>query len=93
MRYRKATECKKLTYRKSQKLELTDFSDAHCAGKLDDKKSTSGFYFFLNSESGASSWSSKVQTTVATATAAAEAMSLFAASQELESLRGLAKEI
>ena len=38
-------------------------------------------------------WSSKLQTTVATSTAEAEAMLLFAASQELEFLRGLANEI
>ena len=49
--------------------------------------------WFLNSESGAISWSSKLQTTVSTSTAEAEAMSLFAASQEHELLRSLANEI
>ena len=74
-----------------KKLELTGFSGADWAGKLDDRKSTSGFCFFLNSESGAISCSDKLQTTVATSTAEADAM-LFAASQELEFLRGLANE-
>ena len=50
-------------------------------------------FAFLNSESVAISWSSKSQTTIATSTAEADAMSLFAASQELEILRGLANEI
>ena len=40
-----------------------------------------GFCFFLNSESGAISCSSKLHTVVVTSTAEAEAMSLFAASQ------------
>ena len=93
LRYLKATKCRKLTYRKSKTLALTGFSDADWAGKSDDRRSTSGFCFFLNSESGAFSWSSKLQTTVATSTAEAETMSLFAASQELEFLRGLANEI
>ena len=47
----------------------------------------------MNSESGAISWSSKLQTTVATSTAEAETTSLFAASQELEFLRVLANDI
>ena len=49
--------------------------------------------FSLNSESGAISWNSTLQTPVATSTAEAEAMSSFAASQVLEFLRGLANEI
>ena len=93
MRYLKATKCRKLTYRKSKTLALTGLSDADWSGKLDDRRSTSSFCFFLNSESGAISWSSKIQTTVATSTAEAETMSLFAASQEREFLRGLANEI
>ena len=91
--YLKATKCRKLTYRKSKTLALTGFSDTDWAGKLDDRRSTSGFCFFLNSESRAISWSSKLQTTVATSTAEAELMSSFAASQELQFLRGLANEI
>ena len=93
LRNLRATKCRKPTYRKSEKLGLTGFSDADWAGKLDDRKSTSGFCFFLNSESGAISWSSKLQTMVTTSTAEAEAMLLFAASQELEFLRGLGNEI
>ena len=89
----KAPNCRKLTYRNSEKLELTGVSDADQAGKIDDRKSTSGSCFSLNSESGAISWSSKLQTTVVTSTAKAKAMLLFAASQELEFLRGLANEI
>ena len=93
LRYLKATKWRKLTYRKSKSLALTGSSDADWAGKLDDRRSTSGFCFFLNSESGAYSWSSKLQATVATSTAEAETMSLFAASQEREFLPGLTNEI
>ena len=51
------------------------------------------FVSFSNESSGAISWNSKLQTTVATSRAEAEAMSLFAASQELEFLRNLATEV
>ena len=39
-RYLKATKCRKLTYRNSEKLELTGVSDADWAEKLDDRTST-----------------------------------------------------
>ena len=91
--YLKATICRKLTCRKSEKHELTGFSDADWARKLDNRKWTSGFCFFLNSETRAISWRSKLQKTVETSTAEAVSMLLFAASQELEFLRGLTNEI
>ena len=93
LRFLKATKCRKVTYRKSKTLVLTGFSDADWAGKLKDRKSTCVFCFTLNSDAGAISCSYNLQTTVATSTAEAETMSLFAASQELEFLRGLANEI
>ena len=80
LRYLKATKCRKFTCRKSKTLELTCFGDADWAGELDHRISTSGFCFFLNSESEAISWSSKLQTTVLTSAAEAETMSLFATS-------------
>ena len=58
LRYLNATKCSKLTYRKSETLELIGFSDADWVLKLDDRKSTCSFCFFLNSESGGISWSS-----------------------------------
>ena len=78
VRILKATKCRKLTYRQSEKLEITGFGDSDWAGKLDDRKSTNGFCFFLNSESGAIKWKSKLQITVATSTAEAEAMNSLA---------------
>ena len=47
---------------------------------------------FSNEASGAISWNSKLQTTVATSTAEAEATALFAATQELIFLRELGAE-
>ena len=80
--YLMATKCRKLTCRKSKNLELTGCSNADWAGKLHDRKSTSSFCYFLNSESGVISWF-KLKKAVATSTAEAEAVSLFAASKEL----------
>ena len=47
LRFLRATKskCRKLTNRKFEKLELTGFNDANWAGKIDEKKSTSGFCF------------------------------------------------
>ena len=79
---------------KIRKLKLTGFSDADWAQqKLDDKKSTSKFCFFLNSDSDAISWISKSQRRVGTSRAEAEAMSLCSAFQKFEFLRGLANKI
>ena len=63
LRYLKGTKTKseKMVFRKSEKLELTGFSDSDWAGNIDNRKSTSGFCFKLNNSSGAISWASKFQ--------------------------------
>ena len=53
-----------MDFRKSEKLELTGFSDSDWAGNIENRKSTSGFCFKLNNSSGATSWASKLQTCV-----------------------------
>ena len=42
-----------MVFRKSEKLELTGFSDSDWAGNIDNRKSKSGFCFKLNNGSGA----------------------------------------
>ena len=74
-------------------MRIIGYSDADWAGKIDSRKSTSGYCFFLNETSGAVSWHSKLQSTVATSTAEAEAAALFAATQELVFLRELGAEL
>ncbi|KAH9318743.1 hypothetical protein KI387_020512 [Taxus chinensis] len=48
-----------LEYKKNDNFFLTGYSDSDHAGNIDDKKSTSGFVFFLGS--GPISWGSKKQ--------------------------------
>ena len=69
-------------FQKSEKLELTGFSDSDWAGSIDNRKSTSGFCFKLNNSSGAISWASKLQKCVSTATAEAEFNAVVEASKE-----------
>ena len=54
--------------------------DADWAGDLNERKSTSGFFFLLNN--GAISWSSKKQSCIALSTMEAEFVSSLAAVQE-----------
>ena len=92
LRQLKATENRKLYCEKADKMRFVGYSDADCAGKIDSRKSTNGYCFFLNETSGAIIWKSKLQSTVATSTAEAEAAALFAATQELIFLRELGAE-
>ena len=74
-------------------MKFIGYGDAEWAGKIDSRKSTSGYCFFLNETLGAISWHSKLQSIVATSTAEAEAAALFAATQELVVLRELGAEL
>ena len=82
-----------MIFEKADLIGIVGYSDADWAGKIDSRKSTSGYCFFLNETSGAISWNSKLQTTVATSTAEAETAALFAATQELIFLRELGAEV
>ena len=74
-------------------MRIIGYSDADWAGKIDSRKSTSDYCFFLNETSGAISWHSKLQSTVAMSTAEAQAAALLAATQELVFLRELGAEL
>ena len=74
-------------------MRILGYSDADWASKIDSRKSTRCYCFFLNETSGAISWNSKLQTTVVTSTAEAEAAALFAATQKLIILRELGAEL
>ena len=93
LRYLKATKIRKLIYEKADEMRIVNYSDTDWAGKIESTKSTSGYCFFLHETSGAISWNSKLQTTVATSTAEVEATALFAATQELIFLRKLGAEL
>ena len=82
-----------MVFRKSEKLELTGFSDSDWAGNIDNRKSTSGFCFKLNNSSGAISWASKLQKCVSTSTAEAELNAVVEASKEAVHLVNLLREL
>ena len=93
LRFLKAMKVRKLIYKKADQIRVVGYSDADCAGKRDSKKSTGGYCFSLNETSGAISWNTKLQTTVATSTADAETAALFAVTQGLIFLRELGAEL
>ena len=67
------------------------YSDADWAGDLNDRKSTSGYCFYMNN--AVISWKSNKQTCVALSTAEAEYVALSAATQEAIWLQKLFKEL
>jgi hypothetical protein len=69
----------------------TGFSDASFAADPDDRKSTSGYIFFL--ANGPISWQSNKQTTVALSTMEAEYIALSEAAKEAKFLRHLLSTI
>jgi len=69
-----------ITYGNSSDLAIRGYADANWGGDRNDRKSTTGYIFFVNN--GAISWTSHKQTTVALSTMEAEYMSLSDASRE-----------
>ena len=69
-RYLKGTMEFGLFFKKGEKSDLIGFTDSDYAGDQDDRRSTSGFVFML--DSGAVSWSSKKQPIVTLSTTEAE---------------------
>ena len=81
LRYLKDTKTKNLVYGKNNDDVLHGYCDSDWGSNTDERRSTTGYIFFLNGN--AISWNSKRQKTVAASTAEAEYMSLFEASREL----------
>ena len=61
LRYLRGTRNQSLIFRKIQILDLLNFSGADWAGKMDSRRSTSGFCFLLSESSAAISWGCKAQ--------------------------------
>ncbi|KAG8488055.1 hypothetical protein CXB51_018006 [Gossypium anomalum] len=74
LRYIKGTMDQGLFYTHSQSSKLVGYSDSDYGGDLDDRKSTSGYFFHIGF--AAFSWSSKKQQTVALSTCEAEDMAV-----------------
>ncbi|KAH9296016.1 hypothetical protein KI387_039604, partial [Taxus chinensis] len=70
LRYLKGSVDLGLEYKKNENFFLTGYSDSDHAGNIDDRKSTSGFVFFMGS--GPISWGSKKQHFVSRSSTEAE---------------------
>jgi len=70
LRYIKGTLTYGIFYKQCGNKELLAYIDSDYAGDLEDRKSTSGFLFFLSA--GAKSWSSKKQLVITLSTTEAE---------------------
>jgi hypothetical protein len=90
LRYLQGTKDFKLVFQHDPDgLVLRGYADADYAGHIDTRRSTSGHCFSLQRGSGCVSWSSKLQSTVATSTAEAELNAAMAAAQEAVHLQEL----
>ncbi|KAJ0806805.1 putative RNA-directed DNA polymerase [Helianthus annuus] len=75
LRYLQGTKDYKLTYRRSDHLEVVGYSDSDFAKCKDDKKSTSGYIFML--AGGPISWKSHKQQLTTTSTMMAEYIAVY----------------
>ena len=91
MRYLQGTKDYMLTYRRSDRLELTGYSDSDYGGCPDDFKSTSGCIFML--AEGAVSWKSVKQTLTATSTMEAEYIVCYEATRQAIWLKNFITEL
>ena len=91
LRYLQVSKGLKLTYTKEASYDLVGESDADWSGDVNDRKSTTGYYFNLNGHGIALSCCVKKQATVAFSSSEAEYQGMAAAVQEalyLKQLRG-----
>ena len=80
LRYAAGTMDHGIVYRQDSTEQLVAYCDSDFSGDLNTRRSTTGYVFILNS--GAVSWNSKLQPTVAVSTVEAEYMSASAAVKE-----------
>ncbi|XP_042974572.1 secreted RxLR effector protein 161-like [Carya illinoinensis] len=80
MQYLQGTKNYMLTYRHTENLQVVGYSDLDFAGRVDTRKSTSGYIFLL--AEGAISWKSKKQSIVATSTMEAEFIACYEATTQ-----------
>ena len=90
-RYLKGTSHYGIFYESKASNKLIGYADADWAGNISDRKSTSGFCFYVGK--GIVSWRSSKQSCVALSTAEAELISLSSAAQEAVWLGKLLKDL
>ena len=67
-----------LTYKRSDQIEITGYSDSNFTGYQDSRRSTSGYIYLL--AGGVISWKSAKKTLIASSTMAAEFVACYEAS-------------
>ena len=82
LKYLRGTSHYELRYQKSEELGILAYSDADWASDQSDRRSTTGFCFYLNKESSSISWKSKKRPTIALYTCESEYMALAKTTQE-----------
>ena len=92
LRYLKGTINLRLTFIKNSSMKLVGDANADWSGDLDDRKSTTGYYFKFQGNGAAISWGVKKQSTVALSSTEAEYQAMAAAVQEAIYLRSLMKD-
>ena len=92
LRYLQGSKSFKLTYTKEDKYDLVGESDADWSGDVNDRKSTTGYYFKLIGRGAALSWDVKKQATVALSSSEAEYQGMAAAVQEALYLKQLLED-
>ena len=90
--YLKGTTDLRLTFLKNSNSDIIGDSDADWSGDLNDRKSTTGYYFKFEGNGGPISWEVKKQATVALSSAEAEYQAMAAAVQEAIYLRPLLED-
>lgn len=91
LRYLHTTKTQRITYGRSDELDILGYSDSDWARDQDTRKSTSDFMFIFNN--WPVSWSSKKQTTVVLSSTKTEYMSLTQATKEATWLKLLITEL
>ena len=91
LRYLAGTTSYGIWFQKTEDFSLKGFSDSDWAGSVDDRKSTSGNCFILGT--GAISWSSKKQATVALSSTEAEYVAVSASTWQAVWLRGVLQDL
>ena len=92
VRYLQCSKRLKLTYTKEASYDLVGESDADWSGDVNDRKSTTGYYFKLNGRGAALSRGVKKQATVALSSSEAEYQGMAAAVQEALYLKQLLED-
>ena len=91
LRYLRGTADYGIFYKSNSTEDLKGYTDSDWAGSVDDMKSTSGYTFFIGS--GAISWNSRKQETVAQSTAEAEYIAASSAVSQVIWIRKILSDL